>query len=260
MKLPASIRTVAALVLVSAFVLAAAGPFQALQHAATLALALWWDHLVPIMLVGYLMACLVLWLIPAPPAAVFILVAYLTFPPVAIMATLDHQRTVKGTNLEWAPLLLYTNFYNPLLFPAPRAMLALDAASLAAALLLHPSWQWSQVRVAPIPWRPHHWITEAFNWTSLTGVFVLLAVLLHESLPWLPLAWLLEPTGLHWRAPEPLGWMTAFRIMVGGLPYWAIILPRLPTPPSTWTTLAALRLSQALLAATLFTLYWHLSH
>ncbi|MCY0878002.1 MAG: hypothetical protein OWU84_03525 [Firmicutes bacterium] len=250
-----SLRRVAALVVFAAVVWASTGPAHLMQRAATQALALWWDHYVPIMLMGYVAARLILWLVPTPPLGMLALVAYCTFPPVAAIAALDHQRTANAPEPPPAPLLLYTNFYNPLLFPDPRAIFALDLFALTAALWLYPPGRWKRMRLAAVPFGPRQWITEAFDWTSLTGITALSALVVHQGLPSLPLGWLLEPVALYWHSRPRLGWTPAFWTMLGGLPYWALFAKDFPAPKNTWVKLGALRLAQALWAATLFTCY-----
>lgn len=221
------------------------------RHAAETAIALWWNHLVPIMLPGYVLSQALLTLIPVRSGWILTVMALCTFPPLVALVIYDQARTEgqpAQPHRSWLPLLLYTNLYNPLLFPHPEAVLLLDGALFLAALLIIPPWK---VHPEPIPRAPAHprqWIVDGMNWTTILGMVVVLTYIIHQWWPPLPLAWLLDPIPGHWARPVAPGVLTIFETAVGGLAYWIPIVIRMSPSRAIAMKFLAVRTLQASLA------------
>ncbi len=223
------------------------------RHTAEHAIALWWNHLVPIMLPGYVLAQSWLYLLPRWQAPALVGTALLTFPPAALMAVLVHLDRASDQNWNPVPLLLYTNLYNPLLFPRASEGLALDACLIAAALILGPRLALHAPPARHLSFSPRQWILDAMNWTTIVGAVIVLAFLAHQWIPALGVGWLVDPIGLHWRMPG--AWTPArfFWTAFGGLGYWLPLALYIGKRPRTAARLAGIRALQAVLAGLL---YW----
>ncbi len=233
-----------------AFVLWSAATAPSLtRQTAEYAIALWWNHLVPILLPGYVLAEAVIALIPVRSAWMLALLALLTFPPLVGVVLLDWSRQHPKSFQHILPLLLYTNLYNPLLFPHPRTGVEVDIALFLAANLLYPIWRMPPIHWPETPIRPRQWILDGMNWTTILGAVVVLAWLFHRWVPSLGLGWLIDPVGLHWASasavPLPVLFWTAF----GGLAYWIPLLLSWRRITPGWARLVIYRLLQSGLAA-----------
>ncbi len=247
------IRGIAALALIIVVVGGTLANPALTRHTAEDAVALWWNHLVPIMLPGYVLAQSWLYLLPRWQTPALVGTALLTFPPVALMVILTHCNGESEPDWDPVPLLLYTNLYNPFLFPKPSEGLGLDAALLAAALIMRPVLAHPPGRARPLALSPRQWVLDGMNWTTIMGAVIVLAFLGHQWIPNLGVGWLIDPLGLHWVGrnawtPARLFW-TAF----GGLGYWLPLLMHIGRQPSRAARLAEIRVVQALLAGAL---YW----
>lgn len=184
------------------------------------AIQLWWNHLVPILLPGYVLAQAVQSLLPRRPGWILLILSLLTFPPVSAVVLYDWLQNTGTSGRRGIPLLLYTNLYNPLLFPHPALILRLDGALLAAALILAPPWRLPGWTLPVLPVRPRQWILDGMNWTTILGMVVTVAWVLHQWWPALSLGWLIDPVLIHWGSPPKPGPATWFWTALGGLGWW----------------------------------------
>lgn len=223
------------------------------RHTAEIAIALWWNHLVPIMLPGCVLAQSWLYLLPRWQTPALVGTALLTFPPAALMVVLIHGNRESDPDWDPVPLLLYTNLYNPFLFPRASEGLALDACLLAAALIMRPRLAFHPQRARQLLFSPRQWVLDAMNWTTIMGAVIVLALLAHQWIPVFGAGWLVDPIGLHWRIPS--SWTPArfFWTAFGGLGYWLPLLLYIEKKPRAAARLAGVRALQACLAGVL---YW----
>ncbi len=193
------------------------------------AIALWWNHLVPVLLPGYVLGQFLLSLWPRPPLYALALLAFLTFPPLVALILLDWHRQGRIADRQLLPLLLYTNIYNPLIFPHPSLGLTLDAALMVTALIIFPPGNIPPSPPVLVPFKPRQWIADAMTWTTIMGLTTMGAWLGHHWLPWLGTGWIIDPLGIHWswqteKAPPLALFWTAF----GGLGYWLPLFLKAP--------------------------------
>jgi hypothetical protein len=237
-------RYAAAVGLLACLAVAALHPLPT-REAAEYAVSLWWNHLVPVMFPAYVLAQGFLVLAPRRQLWTLMVLAFLTFPPVVgVLLVKSRSSDVRAS----APLLLYTNLYNPLFFPHPRFGLLLDGALLLSAVILAPPWRavWPRAEAARGAITPRLWVIDSMNWTTIAGLTTLIAGLGHRWLHPLGVGWAIDPLGIHWSAGGvPIGatFFTAF----GGLAYWAPLWLAAPRG-GRWHWLGA-RFAQALLAA-----------
>lgn len=228
-------------------VLAALHPLST-RDAAEYAVALWWNHMVPMMFPAYVLAQALMALWPRSPLAAWMILAFLTFPPIVAVALLDGSRSGRVAPRDIVPLLLYTNLYNPLFFPHPSFALAMDGALLTSALILCPP---GRIVAVPPPRRnltPRQWVVDGMNWTSIAGLVTLAAWILHRWFTPLGAGWAVDPLTLHWasqRVSMPAVFFTAF----GGLAYWTPLLSTRRMPQRR--QLLLYRLAQSALASAL---------
>lgn len=247
-----SLRVAATLMLAFSIALFVLGDPQLARQSLNQGVTLWWNHLVPIMLPGYVLSQLLFFLWPKRPWWTLSCLAFFTFPPLAAMVLYDH---LAATDKRLIPLLLYTNLYNPLLFPHPDVILRLDTALFAAAALLWPNITAWHLPSASMPLRPRQWVLDAMNWTSIVGFAVVVAVLLHQSIPHWGLGWFIDPLGLHWidtKWPNPVPiFLTAW----GGLAFWIPLWVQWSRHGPWVPRILLYRLTQSLLATALFFLF-----
>ncbi|NMP22989.1 hypothetical protein [Sulfobacillus harzensis] len=245
-------RTVLALLLTAAGAMMVLSQPLLVRQALEGAIALWWDHLVPILLPGYVLAQAIQALAPRRLGWWLILLSLATFPALTAIVLYDNITRSGQDRRHGLPLLLYTNLYNPLLLPHPLWTLRLDGALLAAALILAPPWRMPIVTLPPVPLRPRQWILDGMNWTTILGMVVSLAWLGHAFWPAWGLGWLIDPILIHWGAHPPASLPTVFFTALGGLVWWIPIAGHWDrNARSGWTLLAA-RVIQAALASGLF--------
>lgn len=238
-------RSWLAIPLVAAGIALASIEWQLTRTALGEAVTLWWTHLVPVLLPGYVLGQAIAWLWPRPRPLIWVGLAFLSFPPVVGAVLLRQvQRGDIGRD-QLIPLLLYTNLYNPLAFPDVRFAVLLDGCLLIAAVLTYPrfrGWRWP---TAPPTAHPRQWVIDGMNWTSLVGLITMAAWLTHRWLPGFGLGWLIDPLALHWRIRN-IGVWGLFWTAFGGLGYW---LPLTQSYSPEGLALLARRAVQALLAA-----------
>ncbi len=234
---------------IGALLLAPVATRQALEEA----IQLWWNHVVPILLPGYVLAQAVQALLPRRPGWSLLILSLLTFPPVSAVVLYDWLRMTGTSGRRGIPLLLYTNLYNPLLFPHPALILRLDGALCLAALMLAPPWRLPNWTLPPLPLRPRQWILDGMNWTTILGLVVTVAWVLHQWWPHWSLGWLIDPVLIHWGARPKLSPATWFWTALGGLLWWIPLT--LKYGPQTLTkNLLTARIMQAALATLLLLL------
>lgn len=220
------------------------------RQALGMAIAVWWDHIVPILLPGYVLAQALLSLRLRPAMVWIVLLALFTMPPLVLLVLWDWARQRRIPARQLAPLLLYTNIYNPLFFPDPSLGLLLDGASLTAALLLCPPGRWMAMDV-PVPEiTPRQWILDGMNWTSIVGLLATAAWVVHAWLAPLKAGWLIDPVSMHWggTATRIPGHWTVFWTALGGVAFWAPFVPAVRSD-GRWVRFGIMRLAQALFAA-----------
>lgn len=218
------------------------------RHAAEAGIAVWWNHLVPILLPGYVMAQALLALWPIGSGWVYASLAFLTFPPLTAVVFSDRVRSEGHGVSQWFPLLLYTNFYNPLLWPHPGAALRVDAALLTAALILAPPWRLRHLPSPVFPIQPRQWVLDGMNWTTIFGMAVVGAWIVHQWWPAVGLGWLIDPVAMHWQGLHGPSAVQVFWMGLGGLAWWIPVLLRLTETAQQALTLFLGRVAQALLA------------
>ncbi|PSR20692.1 MAG: hypothetical protein C7B45_13710 [Sulfobacillus acidophilus] len=250
-------RVLLAMLLLGSVLIGTAIHPTATREAAQYAVTLWWNHLVPILLPGYVLAQAALALVPNPPWYAWMILALLTFPPVVGLVALDLARQKKIPDDALAPILLYTNIYNPLLFPDPRFGLWLDGGLLAAAFVWHaPQHRHHVIAMPLIPLRPRQWIIDAMNWTSIVGFIAIMAWVAHGWLPPVRLGWLLDPLTMAWANPKATWWQLWWTAC-GGLAYWAPLLCGRALTFHVRRRLIGSRLLQAITALCLLALFSH---
>lgn len=247
MSLHRPFRTALAVLLLGAAAAANLVHPEATRHTAEYAIGLWWNHLVPIMLPGYVLAQSLIFLIPSRPLYGLTILSLFTFPPLAAAVFWDWSRRSWSSSQQLVPLLLYTNLYNPLFFPRPRLGILLDGALYASAWLL---WPLLRESLSPVPaqdFRPRQWVLDGMNWTTIMGFVVVMAWLMHSWVPQVGVGWLIDPVGIRWGSQSPSSWWILFWTAFGGIGYWAPFLYR--AGPGVRMRIIGYRLAQAFIAS-----------
>lgn len=221
----------------------------AVRHVLEATVALWWNHLVPILFPGYALAAAVLSSrLQKSPTVPLILTGFLTFPALSGALVLDAVKREHMSPQTANALLLFTNLYNPWLFPDPRLGLIVDIGLFSGALILKafPT----REPVSDYPPAPRSWIIDAMNWTAIFGAAMIFASLLMALLPGLRWHILLEPITSHWIHP---GDMPSLGALLGyglnGFVFLVPILYRTHTLGLSWSRILGGRLLQALVGA-----------
>lgn len=230
-----------------------------LRHTLETAIALWWNHIVPILMPSYVLNQAFWYLLPTQPYVVLWALSLCTFPPLSavVLYDLKRQGAIPSNSLHLT--LLYTNLYNPLLFPYHTVGLALDVSLTAAALIISPQWLFpshhSAPRISsPRSFHPRTWVLDGMNWTTIMGLGIAMALLIHDHLPGDHLGWLVDPLAILWMKKSVLTVGTLFWLSFGGLIYWIPLLWLMPSTPKDRLRWLLYRLTQTLLAITFFPL------
>lgn len=244
---PVKLRSLLPILLLVAVITVVGIQWDVTRITLSYAIDLWWTRLVPVMFPGYVLAQIFLGWWSRPKLGAWMTLAFLTFPPIVGLALVDLERQGRLSSDQITPLLLYTNLYNPLLFPRPVQGILLDGALLTFALILCPP----PYRVPILPRAknaPRRWIIDGMNWTSVVGLTTIAAWLVHRWFHPLDLGWLTDPLAIHWGSPQnpthALFW-AAF----GGMAFWIPIFWAMPASERTKSLLY--RTVQAVLAASL---------
>ena len=250
-----------ALVLVAGIIALAASHSFATRDAARIAVTLWWNHLVPVLLPGYVLAWSVISMMPRPTLLWLALLAICTMPPVVAMVLWDWSRTRSIPAQQLVPFLLYTNLYNPLFFPNPRLGLWLDVAALGSALVLWPPGRWARLSMPKQTPAPRTWILDGMNWTSIVGFLTVTAWIGHAWLAPIKVGWLVDPISFLWGGARTRVWepWALFWVVLGGLGFWGPFFLGLGQNRDRMRA-SLLRLAQAALSALLVSLAGQFLH
>lgn len=221
----------------------------ALRQSLTAGIGLWWEHWVPVLFPGYLLAKSLSQMFRRHPA-LWMLWGFLTAPTIPAMVLLDRRPHPDWSSVR--PILLWSNLFNPLMFPRPEEGLWLDGFLLVAAALLVP-WPKSPSPPAEPGWMARRWILDAMNWMTVFGAAVVVGQTFVTAFPSPVNAWF-DPWTAHWLVPH-LHWTGIFWLAWGGgwvlgVPVWWRIRLQYGAQPAA--QFAGLRVLQAGIATILW--------